>query len=393
MLHQHFNTPEKGGPLRSYYLATALVKAGHEVVVVTAHKQTKYVRQYHEGFHVHYLPVRYDNSYNFYRRGFAFLKYVWKVIRLAGNIPKVDVVYAISTPITVGLAAMRIKKAHGIPYIFEVGDLWPDAPIQLGFVKNKWLQSFLYRLEKQIYQNATAIVALSDQIQKAILQKAPGKDVHVVSNFSDTQFYVPRAKQALLERKYGVEGKFVITYIGALGFANGLDFFLECARSAQKENLPIQFFICGEGAMNQRLKNIANNLHLNNVSFLPLLSRGSVKELLNVADANFVCYRTEQILETGSPNKYFDGLAAGKLTIINFNGWVREEIEREQCGVYIDKNQPGTFNACITPFLENRKLLSDYQARARAVAERLYSREILSRKFYEIFENLKKEFD
>ena len=117
------------------------------------------------------------------------------------------------------MAAMWIKKRQGIPYIFEVGDLWPDAPIQMGFVKNYVFQQALYRLEKSIYQAAESIVALSPAIKTAIEKKGPGKIIHMIPNMADTDFYKPELKQLELEEKYGVENKFVVSYIGAVGVA------------------------------------------------------------------------------------------------------------------------------------------------------------------------------
>ena len=45
------------------------------------------------------------------------------------TIKDVDICYATSTPLTIGLSALKIKKELGIPYYFEVRDLWPEAPV------------------------------------------------------------------------------------------------------------------------------------------------------------------------------------------------------------------------------------------------------------------------
>ena len=74
------------------------------------------------------------------------------------------------------------------------------------------------------------------------------------------------------------------------------------------------------------LKAYAGKIQLTNLTWVPFQSRDGVKQIMNITDANFICYQPVKILETGSPNKYFDGLAAGKLTIVNFGGWVEEEI-------------------------------------------------------------------
>ncbi len=385
LLHQHFNTPEKGGAIRSYYLAKALVARGISVQVIAAHNQKNHLTQNIEGIQVHYLPVSYDNRYGFVARSWAFLNYVMGVIKLNHQYKNADYCYAISTPLTVGLAAMWIKRRHHIPYIFEVGDLWPDAPVQLGFTNNYFFQAFLYQLEKSIYRSADFMVALSPSIQSAIEKKVPGKRVHLLPNMSDCDFYIPEVKKCELEEKFKVKGKFVVSYIGAVGFANGLDYLLECANASRKAELPIQFFICGDGALLDRLRGNVKQLGLLNLTFIDFTNRDGVKELLNVTDATFICYKPVPILETGSPNKFFDGLAAGKLILINFGGWIRKDLEENQCGVYTDPHQPTDFIKKIKPFLLDGELLTTYQQASRQLAEKKYSRNLLSKKFVELF--------
>jgi glycosyltransferase involved in cell wall biosynthesis len=384
LLHQHFNTPEKGGAIRSYYLAKALVSGGVKVTVISGHNDKRYVVQNIEGVEVHYLPVRYYNRFGFYKRGFSFIRYIRGAVKLSAQFRDVDLVYAMSVPLTVGIAAMRIQKLYKIPFLFEVGDLWPDAPIQLGFIRNKLIQKSLYLLEKKIYEASSAIVALSEPIKRAIEQKIPGKRIYVVPNMADIDFFVPQEKNPILERKFNVEERFVISYIGAIGFANGLDYLLECARESKHAGLNLHFLVCGEGAMLSRLKNSTESLGLDNLSFISFQSREGVKEIMNVTDANFVSYRPVPILETGSPNKYFDSLAAGKLTIINFGGWVKEEIEREKCGIYVDCNRPADLVDKVKIFIDDKTLLKNYQHAGRQLAESKYARVKLSEEYADI---------
>jgi hypothetical protein len=133
ILHQHFNTPVSGGAIRSYYLAKALLDAGNEVTVITAHKGA-YTCSVVEGIKVHFLPVPYDNRFGFSARSWSFLVFVFGIIRRPRLFKEASYCYAISVPLTIGLAALWIKRFYKTPFLFEVGDLWPDAPVQLGFI-------------------------------------------------------------------------------------------------------------------------------------------------------------------------------------------------------------------------------------------------------------------
>ena len=387
ILHQHFNTPKKGGAIRSYYLAKALVEKGIQVTVLTGHND-KYKRENYEGIDIHYLSVPYDNRFGFGARSSSFLKYILAIIRKQKLIADIDICYAISTPLTVGLAALWLKKTKGIKYIFEVGDLWPDAPIQLGFISNPVFKWVLYKVESIIYRQSESVVALSTSIKAAVEKKVSRKQVHLIPNMADVDFYSPSAKNLQLEEKFQVKDKFVVSYIGALGFANGLDYFLDCARASQKAALPVHFILCGDGAMLENLKTSATRLMLQNLTIVPFQTRDGVRDIMNVTDASFICYKSVPVLETGSPNKYFDGMAAGKLIVVNFAGWIKDEIERHNFGVHVDPNHPTDFVKKISPFISNSKQLAERQVNARQHAISNYSRQILNDKFVSIFMNL-----
>ncbi len=355
-------------------------------VVITAGREKTYRKVDLEGIEIHYLPIAYDNRFGFWERSLSFLRYVWGASRLAGELKAIKVCYAISVPLTVGLAAKFIKFRYKVPYIFEVGDLWPDAPIQLGFIRNIFFKYFLYKLESSIYKGAHSVVALSGPIQSGILKKVPGVSTHLIPNMADTGFYKPEEKNGILQKRFGVEDKFVISYIGAVGFANGLEYFIDCARACQQAELPVHFLLCGEGARLAELHAMAGAYGLNNVTFVPFQNREGVREVMNVTDAIFISYLPVPILETGSPNKYFDGLASGKLIIINFGGWIKKEIETEACGIYVDPAHPGDFVQKLSFYINSSEPLKKCQQSSRRLAESKYSRLILSEKFIEIFQ-------
>ena len=99
---------------------------------------------------------------------------------------------------------------------------------------------------------------------------------------------------------------------------------------------------------------------------------------MTIADGIFVCYRPAIILETGSPNKFFDGLAAGKMIVINFKGWIKDEIETAQCGFYVDPKSAIDFVVKIKELLSSQKL-EEYKKNSRLLAETKFSREKLTR--------------
>jgi glycosyltransferase involved in cell wall biosynthesis len=379
ILHQHFKTPESGGAIRSYYLARALADRGITTVVITTHSGIRKV-EHREGIEVRYLPVAYDNRFGFWRRINSFLRFLWLGVSEARNVLQVDYYYAISTPLTVGLMAQWLKRRTGIPYFFEVGDLWPEAPIQLGYIRQAWLKKWLYRLERSIYQNAKAVVALSGDIEAYVRKTSPETATHIIPNMADCEFYQPTPK---LPDPHHSPDTFVIAYLGALGVANGLDFLLDCAKEALKAKAPIHVILGGDGARRDHLAERIAREELLNVTMMPFQNREGVRQTLARADAVFICYQNKPVLQTGSPNKYFDGLAAGKIVMVNVGGWMRDEVERENCGFFVDPARPSSLFERLAMLSEaDRQLMKE---NARALAVRKYNRAGLSEKFAGLF--------
>lgn len=373
-IHQYFKTPEEGGAIRSYYLAKGLVDHGIEVELITSHNDNVEATRRIDGITVHYLPVKYDNSDGFFKRVFAFFKFMRLARKKAAGIHGVDLCYATSTPLTIGISAMKIKKDKKVPYFFEVRDLWPEAPVQMGVIKNPLLKRYLKSLEDQVYKNADKIVALSPGIRSEIKKLRPDKEIELIPNMSDIDFFTPEDKNIELEKTFATEGKFVISYFGAIGRANHLEYLLAAANRALKAEIPVLFFIIGEGSELIKLKYLANHFELTNLKFLPFQSKYNLRRVLNVTDAAYVSFVSKPVMETNSPNKFFDALAAGKLIITNTKGWVKDIVEDEQCGFYYDPDNPDEFVKKLSTYLEIDKNLKTAQSHARHLAESRFSR-------------------
>ncbi|MDN5216373.1 glycosyltransferase family 4 protein [Fulvivirgaceae bacterium BMA12] len=386
-IHQYFKTPEEGGAIRSYYLAQGLAEHGYEVEMVTSHNKAKYEKKNIDGLIVHYLPVSYDNAFGFLKRIVAFIKFYRLAYKKIKSIPKADVIYATSTPLTVGLLALRLKRRLKIPYYFEVRDLWPEAPIQMGVIKNWFLKNWLVRLEKRIYQGADKIIALSPGIRDHIIKVVPNKPIYIIPNMSDCKFFNLTLKNKKLEEEIGFKDKFIIGYFGAIGRVNKLDYFLDFMEMLNKATRNVAFLIVGKGGDLPGIKEQAKKRGIRNLKFLPFQNKEGIRHLLSAMDATYISFDQKPVLETNSPNKYFDALAAGKLVITNTNGWVREMVETHQCGFYADPQNPKAIYTKLKPFFKDPNLLLKYQKNARNLAELYYSREIQVQKLISIFNN------
>lgn len=386
-IHQYFKTPQEGGAIRSYYLSRGLVENGFEVEMITSHNDSIYTVQEVDGVKVHYLPVKYHNDMGFIKRVWSFFKFVRMAKRLAKKIERVDHAYITSTPLTVGLIGIWLKKKLRINYTFEVRDLWPTAPIEIGAIKGAFFKNQLYRLEARIYKHADRVVALSPGMRDWIKKVVPEKDVFMIPNMADCQFFNKEIKDPKLVEFYHAEKPFVVTYLGSIGVTNRLEFLLDIAQETKSSNLNIDFKVVGEGSQLRNIKLQAYLKKLTNVEFIGHQNKEGVKRILNITDATYVSFADLPVLATNSPNKLFDSLASGKLTIVNTPGWTKNMVEQYKCGFYADPNQPKDFVTKLKPYLEEREKLDAAKNNARNIAESLYSKKLQIDKLVKVLNN------
>ena len=382
IVHQYFKHPREGGAIRSYYLAKGLIQAGHEVEVITAHNESKLEIRRIEGIKVYYLPIYYSNHLGKYQRIWAFVKYVFMSIGILHKVKKPQYLYVISTPLTVGVVALWSKWILRVKYIFEIGDLWPEAPIQLGYIQNPLLKRILYRFESLVYNQAHRIVAMSPDIERIINR---GKKVLMIPNMSDCEFFKSEEKDPILLEKFKLSDELVIAYLGTAGRANHLDYLLQAALKSEREQVNIRFLVAAEGSELEHFRATVIDNKLSNVIITDYTNKEGVKDLLRVSDAVYVSFAKVPILASGSPNKFFDGLAAGKLVITNFGGWVANEIADAHCGFNYDPTNTDEFLDKIIPFIENRELLEKYKNNARNLAESKFSKRLLINEWLTLF--------
>jgi glycosyltransferase involved in cell wall biosynthesis len=366
-IHQYYLRPDQGGAIRSYHLAQGLAKKGIELEVITAHNEKSYRLAIDGKVKVHYLPVPYSSSFSNLKRVLAFYSFYKKALKLIQDLPSPDLFYISSTPLSTGGIGIWAKKTLGIPYIFEVRDLWPEAPIQVLQIRNPIIKKLLYRMEIKIYQEADKIVALSPGIQSYIQHILPNKKVALIPNFSDVSFFVP--KERVIETRNFAKQPMTILYSGAVGKVNGLDQYLELASEANKLGKNWRFELMGSGNELNKLKKKALQKQLGNVYFIPFGNKSSVKTQLENADFAYISFLPLSVLENSSPNKFFDALSMGLPIIVNFKGWIHDLIIKEEIGVIHDPKNSSLLIQHVENLEKSPHSIDEMGRRSRKLAE------------------------
>ncbi len=385
-IHQYFKTPLEPGGTRSYWISKKLVEVGHQVTMITSKSgmKSKTETVMIDGIQVIYVNVPYDNNMSIPARLYAFMRFMW-LSTAVGFQKEFDLVIATSTPLTVGFPALVLKKLRQKPYIFEVRDLWPEVPIQMGGLKNRMLIELAKVFERSIYKNAIHIIALSPGMYEGVKSVGVSDEkISMIPNMSKIDEFWPREKNLVLQRELGLsESSFKIIHFGTLGIANGAMSIIETAIHMKKE-VDVEFIFLGGGSTEKELEDRCRRENLKNVHFLGKFGMTTTSEIVNVCDVSIVSFLNLPILYTNSPNKLFDSLSAGKPIIVNSAGWTKELVEEYKCGLYVDPDNPDSLKNAIL-FLKNNKEAAKQMGKAsRKLAEDQYDKSILVQKFAEI---------
>lgn len=348
--HQYFTTPDYYGGVRSYQHSKRIIDRGHEVDMITstAFYPIKKKRMFQlvsrfevEGIRVHAIHLSYNNSMGVLRRLLVFGLFMIIAVLYSFRLPRPNIVYATSTPLSIGLVALIAKYFFRVPLVFEVRDLWPDVPIALGYLKNRVLIRGCLWFEKVVYQSASRVIALSSGIADGIENKGiDSRKIVCIPNGCDmAEFSAPKTEidpfRFLRSRK---ESK-ICLYAGTFGYVNDVEYLVYLAKSLAEIGSPVKIVLVGDGKERERVEIRIRALGVSdNLMIFPPVSKNKLIDYIHWSDACFSVVRPVPQLYSNSANKFFDSLAAGKPILINHEGWQAEEIRKATLGLVLNGN-------------------------------------------------------
>ena len=398
-IHQYFTTPEEGGGTRSYEFSRSLVKRGYKVTILTSSKLNdslangkKKSDEYIEGVHVIYLKTPYSTYMPFKKRLYSFMDFSIRAILAGIRIKRYDLIFATSTPLTVAIPGIILSFLRRVPMVFEVRDLWPEVPIQMGVIKNSLLIKLLRWFEAFTYRHSNHIIALSPGMAKGILATGVAiNKVTMIPNFCNLDFFKPEKSNINNLGKLEYNNNPIIAYCGAISYANNLELIIHAAEKLQKMNNPVIFVIAGEGSLKPKLEKLTKVKKLKNVIFLGKINKYEVVELYRKAIACLILFKNLPILSTNSPNKFFDALAVGRPIITNMGGWIGNLVENYKIGFSLENNNPQAIIEAVEKLTSmNKNQLEEIGENARKLAAEKFNREDMVEKLEMVFKKATK---
>jgi glycosyltransferase involved in cell wall biosynthesis len=344
-----------------------------------------------DGIDVNVIHAPYSNRSGFLFRVFAFIKFMFVCCLYAYRFRKYDVVYVTSTPLTVAVPALFLNKVFNMTMYFEVRDLWPDIPIELNIIKNRFIKFCLKKFELYVYRSAKKVVVLSEGMREEIVKKGISDEkLLLIPNASDVAFFdsCMKKKQPHKFELDAIRQQAIIgLYAGTFGYANDLSYVVELAKELKGRGANFSFFLIGDGAERDKLKKLVKSYNVNDVvKFLPAVSKEELVGYIQAADFCISTVRNSPALYNNSANKFFDALAAGRPIVINHEGWMKKSIDNNGLGLVLNYDIGGSA-VKLEAFFSSYDIVTG-EKRIKAYAKSHFDRELLFNRLYQsVFSN------
>jgi glycosyltransferase involved in cell wall biosynthesis len=380
---QHFSGPSGTSGSRPYENARRLVAMGHDVTLMCGsfdrggQEDIEHARQ--AGIDVRVAPVTYKQGLSFLQRIKVFRQYMLWATRFGKSLPRPDVVFASSTPLTVGEIGRRLATHHHCPFVFEVRDLWPEIPMAVGALKNPVMRWSAHRMARKVYAAADHVIALSPGMRDGVVAwGVPEQNVTVIPNCSDTTLFGSRDQREERRSRYGWNGKFVCIHSGSMGIVNGLDYLLDAAKVLDERRVDdILIAIVGDGQMKPHLVERVGLEGIKSAVIYEPTPKCEMPALLSAADVGAVSFLPLPYMDTNSANKFFDFLAAGLPVVINYGGWQKAVLTEWNAGLSVDPSDPSTLADALIALRDDEERRGQMGAAARQLAEDRFDRDKL----------------
>jgi len=396
--YSHYFTPEIGAPSsRVHDLSRQFQAAGHNVEVVTCfpnHPAGKIYEGYSPGVYMRELldNVLVHRHWTYITPNKGFLK---KTIGHVSYLPSAvlvsnrrlnppDIVIGSSPTFFAAMAAAIAGIQYKTPFVMEVRDLWPAIFVDLGVIKSRRMIHWLEKLELALYRRAIRVVTVTEAFRCNLIERGIEADkVYTIPNGADTEFWRPRPVPGELKKRLGLEGCFVVLYIGAHGISHALGRVLEAAVRLQGY-VPVRFLFVGEGAEKNALIARAKALGLQNVIFHGPVDKKAVRDFYALADICLVPLRNIKLFEGFIPSKMFEIMAMGRPIVASLAGEPAEILSRSGSALVVPSEDSRGMAEAILHIYSHREVAENMGKSGRKFVVEHYSRRSLAANYVDV---------
>lgn len=398
LIHQYFLEEEDPGGSRWNEISKTWADEGHEVTLLAgmmhangSEKRPEYKGKYFlkkQQGKVTVWRCHVSESYNLNFLGRLWGYFSFMFSSLWGGLFKVngkfDVVVVTSPPLFVGFSGYILSRIKRIPFVFEVRDLWPESAIDTGVLKNKLIIKFAYWFENFIYKRAALINVLTPAFYNILRDKknVPESKLIFIPNaadFSLSDHLLKSFDRKTFREEHQLDGRFVITYVGAHGVANHLEQILDAGKLL--EDTPVLFLLIGQGMEKKRLQQLTIDRDVKNVRFLDSVPKNEVFKYILASEMGASVLKKVDTFKTVYSNKTFDYMACKKPILMAIDGVSRELVETAAAGSYVEPENVQEYNRIIREYLQDVNRLYTEGENGFSYAKKNFDRHVLAVKY------------
>jgi len=320
------------------------------------------------------------------RRTFDFISFGATGLLAGLREPRPDVVAATSPQFFAAVAAWLIGAWRRIPFVFELGDLWPASIAAVGAMRPNLGLRLVEKLELHLYRRAASVAALTHHFKQNLVGRGiPADKIAVVINGVDLGRYAPRERDANLAREWDLENKFVVGYVGTHGMAHALGNVLDAAELLGDRD-DIRFLFAGAGAEREQLMATAEARNLANVRFLPMQPKEMMPRVWSLCDAALVHLKNSPVFAGVIPSKIFEAMGMGLAVLLAApEGEASRIVIDDGAGLHVAAEDPAALADAV------RHLADDGDGRTRLAAAShaaapLHSREVQAQHMIDVLD-------
>lgn len=394
----HFYPPEMGAAgARMHGLARWLREWGNEITILTgfpnyptgvipkSYRNKLLVSEQFEGVDVFRTWVYASTHQTSLKRLVNYFSFVFSSI-LAGLYirRKYDVIFVSSPPLFIGIAGFILSKIMRIPFVFDLRDLWPDVAIETGMFSNNSIGIKLSRkLADSLYRSADHLTPVTQsKFERLKSTNICSDKITVVTNGVDFD-RLQSSTDINWREKLDLTEKFIITYTGLIGVAQGIGVAVDAASKLIHIN-DIHFVIVGEGVERKQVVAKAKALKLENITFLPRQPREAIPSLIATSDIVLVPLVSEALTDA-VPSKLIEALACRRPVILAAAGEAADIVRESDGGRVIPPGNEQALADTIVELYDNKAQLVQYGAAGYEFVKMHYDRKNIAQKLNKVF--------
>jgi colanic acid biosynthesis glycosyl transferase WcaI len=302
-----------------------------------------------------------------------------------------EVVIATSPQLLVGLAGWWLARCNGVPFVFEVRDLWPESLTAVGIGdEDSLLHRMLSKIAGFLYRSCDRLVVVSPAFKDYLIERwqVPAEKIFVVENGVETSLFSRLVPNSIIRRSLGAEDKFIASYIGTIGNAHGLETLLEAAALLHERAPQVLFLLVGEGAEKARVVSLACSRGLRNVHFVDQQPREKIPAYITASDACLVLLKKSELFKTVLPTKMLEFMSCARPVILGVDGHARKIVEQANAGIFVTPEDPVALADAVMRLASDSALRDSLGRNGRQHVLQHFSRQNTAKLYLDVLQDL-----